>query len=436
MNAAKAISEKKNSQVPTGCVVVFGLAFLLAGLIGLWFACLRPSLRTWQASSWPTTEATITLSKVHVSHDDDGTTYKPEVHFSYRVDGQALKSESWSFSVWSGSQKWSRSVVDRYPVGSKQACFYNPRKPGDAVLDRSFQWGNLAGLFLLIFVAVGAGVLWIPLRARFDKKKTVVGAEAVPSLMAGSGSGILSGAGRADLSGAVAGDSTLLADPDLSVERPEAPWEKFDGPQRLEPAVSRTAKFVGALLVAAFWNGLSWFMFIQVLRTEGWLSIPGIFLTLFVVIGAGIAGGALYLFLSLFNPDISVALSNGAIPVGENVDVAWETKGNSGRISELKIGLVGQEKATYTRGTSTYTDKKEFARIEVVRTSDPVAIQFGSTSLQIPAGTMHSFNAGNNKIEWSIEVHGVIAWWPDVRESMQLAVKPAGTGGTPPGELT
>ena len=362
------------------------------------------------AASWPSTEATIIHSDIVESHDDDGSSYKPEIHFTYAVNGQQQTSEKWSFTVWSSSHKWASSVTERYLVGTKHVCFFNPNKPTDAVLERHFQWINLLGLFTLIFVAVGGGILWFAIRSGVAAKTSLANDPAGTAAL-------LAPAGTKNSLGAL---STL--------DNVDAPWKDFEGPQRLKPAVSRMAVFVGTVLIAAFWNGLSWFMFIMVIKDQGWLSFPGIFLTVFVVIGAGLIAAAFYVFLALFNPVVSIALGNGAVAVGETVDVAWETEGKASRIAELIVELVGQEKATYTRGTSTYTDKKEFVRVPIVKTGDQETIRFGSLTFQIPADTMHTFLASKNKIEWSIDVRGVIHWWPDVKESLAFFVKPANPG--------
>jgi hypothetical protein len=210
----------------------------------------------------------------------------------------------------------------------------------------------------------------------------------------------------------------------------DTPWKIFDGPQKLKPASSRLGRLIGTSIFALFWNAISWFIFIKVVQDEGWLSVGGIFLTIFVVVGFFAAVGAFYMLLALFNPVISIALSNGAVAIGETVDIAWETEGRAERISELTVELVGQEKATYTRGTSTYTDKKVFLKVPVVKTSDTDSIRFGSLALRIPPDTMHTFQASKNKIEWTFEVQGVIRWWPDVKESLPFFVKPA-NGGEP-----
>lgn len=388
MKSKNSQIDGQNAGLPKGCLVAFGVLFLFAGLVGFWFSLLRPTIQTMRAASWPTTQATITHCKIEESRDSDGSSYKPVIHFTYNVNGQQHTSKTWTFSVWSASHKWAQRVTDRFPIGSQHDCFYNPQSPDQAILDRNFQWINLLGLFTLIFAGIGGAILWY----------VWFGAEQLST-----------------------NDTTESA-------FTEKPWTVFEGPQRLKPVTSRLARFLGTLFLAAFWNTLSWFMFINVIQDQGWLSFPGIFLTVFVLVGAGLIFASLYAFLILFNPTVSVALSSGAVAIGETVDIAWEFEGNTGRIADLTIEMVGKETAIYRRGTSTSTDHKEFQRVPVVKTSDPATIQFGSLSLQVPADTMHTFLAVKNKIEWTIEVRGVIRWWPDVSESLPFYVKPVNTG--------
>ena len=101
-----------------------------------------------------------------------------------------------------------------------------------------------------------------------------------------------------------------------------------------------------------------------------------------------------------------------------------------GAIRHLAIRLVGQEKATYRRGTDTVTDTEEFARLHVVSSGLGPEIRSGSRELEIPPGTMHTLEAPNNEIVWSLEVSGNISRWPDVSESFSVRVRPPSTGGS------
>lgn len=201
------------------------------------------------------------------------------------------------------------------------------------------------------------------------------------------------------------------------------PWHELEGPQKLKPTESRIATFVAVLFVALFWNGLSWFGFINVWMRKEWFAVA--FLALFVCVGLILFWTAVYKLLQCFNPVIEVALSNGAATPGETVDIAWETTGRVNRIQLLRLSIIGEEVVTYTRGTTTSTDRKIFTRIPIAVVSDQEGKRFGSASVSIPLGTIHSFESTNNKILWSIEVQGEIAFWPDIRETMRFAIKPA-----------
>ncbi len=461
MAALKAISEKSSSQnsLGGGCLIAFGFAFFAAGCIAGYFTLILPLYQSYQSQSWIAHPAEITASRVDVSHDDDGTTYRPEVHFHYELDGQAFDGTKWSFSVWSASQSWAEAVIKRYPVGSQQTCYYNPNAPSEAVLDRSLNWVDFAGLFTLIFVIVGGGIMYAGicmLRTESAKRtKNVLTLNA--NRLAGHSNSIARLSNSENLPHSELGGSSSKSERELDAnpdyDRNNAlddevddddddfdtgelfsdppPWAGHEGPQRLQPGTSRMAIFVGVLVFALFWNGFSWILFINILQDEGWLSIPGIFISIFVTVGLGLLLFAFYAFLALFNPKVTIALSNAAALPGETVDVAWELEGRHQRIRELKLAWVGRESATYTRGTTTTTDKNEFARIPIASATDPEQIRFNSVEFTIPANAMHSFTAPRNNIEWTIEVHGIISWWPDLRESMAVYVKTQDIGATP-----
>jgi hypothetical protein len=124
-----------------------------------------------------------------------------------------------------------------------------------------------------------------------------------------------------------------------------------------------------------------------------------------------------------------ITVSADAAPLGSTVELRWEFTGNPGRINELTISFEGREEATYRRGTNTRTDKNIFRIIEVMRANDPFQIAGGEAKLVIPADTMHSFKASNNKILWRLKVAGDIPHWPDVAEEFEFTVLPAPPAG-------
>ncbi len=228
------------------------------------------------------------------------------------------------------------------------------------------------------------------------------------------------------------GEQIIVLGPSMKNEAERHPQDQEDEtwavPQKLKPSQSRLITFLAVTGVCIFWNGLvSVFVFkIFSLNAFDWSHVLfGLFLIPFVLVGVGLMLVVVYLFLGLFNPKVVIATSSGAVPMGGEVDIAWEVVGNAGRIKRLRISLHGEQYATYQRGTTTTTDKELFEVIPVFEATTPSDIEFGSATVRIPEATMHTFEAPRNKIVWSIVVSGDIPWWPDVNESFPIRVKPS-----------
>jgi hypothetical protein len=194
------------------------------------------------------------------------------------------------------------------------------------------------------------------------------------------------------------------------------------------PRFSPKAKLAGITLAAFFWNG------IVILVGQGpmsglahghpnWLEL--LFLSPFAAVGAALIGGVVYQFLALSNPRPTLELSSATIPLGGTAELRWSVTGRTCRIEEFTVILRGVEEARYRRGTSTYTDRNTFYQMELYRTSEATEIASGQVGFVLPQDTMHSFEAENNKILWSVDVHGSIRHWPDVKESFKITVTPA-----------
>jgi hypothetical protein len=199
------------------------------------------------------------------------------------------------------------------------------------------------------------------------------------------------------------------------------------GPVALKPTHSPWVRLIGAIFFAAFWNGIVSIFVWQVI--DGFRhGRPSWFMTLFmipfVVVGVGLLGMVLYQFLALFNPRPRLELSSSHIPLGGTAALNWSFLGRASRIRELSVMLRGVEEARYTRGTNTYTDRNTFYEMELFKTTSVGDMADGQVGFALPQGTMHSFDAENNKILWSLDLHGQIKYWPDVKESFKITVAP------------
>ena len=387
-----------------GCFFTLGFGALIAIL----FMLVLPVI---SAQSWQSTDCTILTSKIERHEGDDGPTYSPEITFKWAVDGEEYSGGQYWVSSFSSGQSWAQGVVTEYPVGKQTTCFYDPEDHSSAVLNRDIGWFTfLIPIIPLVFMCIGGAVLYFTVRG--DKKSgtaatvSASGTQFAPNLMPG-------------------GDAIANAKSQHPDDIKDAEWSK---PQQLKPAQTRLGKAIGMIVFAAIWNGiLSLFLYFMINEPpNGWEKyLIWAILVPFILVGFFLILGVFSSIMQLFNPVVEVALSSGAVPIGGSVDLAWEVSGRVGAIRKLTITAYGEESATYRRGTSTYTDNSKFAAIVITEVDQQHQMQFGSVQLTIAQDYMHTADFGNNKINWTIEVHGDIAFWPDIKESYPFRVTPA-----------
>lgn len=384
------LSQRRRAGQGSGCLVLFGLVFALIGGVAFWFLFVRPLSRFVAAQSWQETPAVIAESQVLESSDSDSTTYKADVHFTYTFEGREYRSNRYNFlDAYSSGREGKEEIVAYYSPGLHTVCWVNPEDPSEAVLKRDFSLTYLIGLFPLLFLLVGVGIMWAGVGGGRKKKVS----------MAGAAPGV---AGAAVSAGQV----------------------------ELKPTATPMGKFIGLTFVALFWNGI---VSVFVWKTvEGWREgnpdgCLTAFISVFAVIGVLIIFGAIRQFLVLFNPRVKIALSSGSLRIGEPVYLQWNVSGRASRIERLAMVLEGREEARYRRGTDTYTDRSVFATVPIVDTSHAFEIPAGSASFSVPAGTLPSLTATNNKIIWQLKVTCDIPGWPDSEDDYEIPVRP-GTG--------
>ncbi len=398
---AKPISVNKNNGCGTSALLLFGCFFFLFAAFVLWLAFVQPLLNWNAARSWPTAQGKILSAKVEVHHGDDGSTYSAEFTYEYSVKGNRYQNNRYNFFSVSGRRKRAKALVDEHPVGSTTEIFYDPQDPQNSVMSLALGWWLAIALVPLLFMAIGATVVFGVLKYGWGKSDPKKESQSISS------------SSPADSMVAPAKESPTFELLDAN----------FDGPLKLKPENSRTLVFVGVLLACLSWNGILSFFVRQVIE-DGFPWFDTLFMTPFLLVGMGLVIGVVYTFLALFNPIVEIALSQGAITLGQEVDFAWEVKGQATRFQKLTIKVVGEEVATYQQGTDTRTATETFQQIGIVETDNKEEFAFGTTVLRIPVDTMHSFKSDHNEIKWTVVVHGDIPYWPDVNQSMVFRVKP------------
>ena len=374
----------------------YGLAalFLIFTAVGgglLYPLGIKPITRTIDARSWVETPCRVLQAEVRSHDSDDGTTYSVHILYQYECNGRTYKCDRYDFIGGSSSgYKGKARVVEQYRTAADPVCYVNPKNPSQAVLQRGFHAKLLLALFPLPFLLIGVGGL---IRIIQGKKDT-----------------------PASLQSSNAQASARAVDPLSLLRLADA------APAALKPQFSPRAKLVGAILIAAFWNGIVCVF----LADAGWFTL--IFLLPFIAIGVGLIALVIYQFLALFNPRPMLHVSSRSIPLGGSAELRWSFWGQTSRIREFTVTLRGVERARYRKGTSTCTDESTFYEMELYRTSNVAQIATGQIGFVLPRDTMHSFQAENNGIIWSIDLRGDIKSWPDVKESYEIEVTPMADG--------
>ncbi len=168
-----SLSNNKKSGSGAGCLTIFGLCFLIPGLMVGFFA-LKNLYSNLQANSWEPVQASILSSDLKVIRGDDSTSYKATGKFSYSYRGSEYSSDKLFFgkgsdNIGSFHQDLIRDLNNAQSKGETLQAWVNPKKPSEAVLIKDIRWGmfGFMMIFPLIFGGAGAGVIYM---ARHTKK--------------------------------------------------------------------------------------------------------------------------------------------------------------------------------------------------------------------------------------------------------------------------
>ncbi|MCC5805769.1 MAG: DUF3592 domain-containing protein [Opitutales bacterium] len=375
--------------------IVIGLVFLSAGMGIGYFLGVRPLLQAMESGSWPQVPCRIVSSEVESRRTSDGTTYRVAIRFQYKYEGRQYTGGSHGFdTAWSSGRASKQRIVGEFPVGLETTCYVDPDNPETAVLSRAvptFAWIMLpfSGAFFLAGLAVMLGSLGV-----------------LPEKWA-----LTFGSSHRRVT------------------------QEDHGTAELKPGAGPWGKLSGVTFAAVLWNGVvGIFLFTGVVDPDeggmSWLMLA--FMTPFVLVGAGLLGAVVYCALALFNPRLWLTLSEAHPRLGQTVQLRWRTEGALHRVQHLSVLLEGRESATYRRGTRSVTDRALFHREVIFETNQPLSHREGGTVLTVPAESMHTFEGGNNRIEWTLVVRGKIPLWPNVNDSYPVTVRPQAPGNFAP----
>ena len=407
-----AITQKNSNDTKNqrAIAIPFFSIFAIIGFLALFFLT-KSSMTALSARDWVATPAKVIWSRVISSSSDGSTTYRPEVFFSYQYQGVKHRSNTYKIGKSSSSGRASKQkVVTRYPRGKRVTCYVNPEKPYQAIIEQKIGLNWLWLLFPLPFIAIGVGGLIAALRGKLDGKVSITGNRA--NLIRKNNNKVTK--------------STLIGTSTNSTTTAISQEEVI-----LSPGKKRLYWFLGSIAIALFLNSV---LYVFLKRAVGsvqtgnpdWFFI--LILTPFILIDIGLILHIPYRFLAMFNPAPKITLPNGAIIIGEDSEINWETPSGAHKIKQFKILLVGKEQARYRRGTDTKTDRSIFYELDILSTTSTREISKGATQLRLPieaTNIMPSWEGEHNSIIWTLEVVGEIPLWPDATESYPVTVLPA-----------
>ena len=385
--SAKPVSERHRAGGGKGGVIglrVLALFFIGIGGGILYPMFIRPLVKEGAAAHWPQVPCEIISSHVQRhSGSKGGSTYSVEIRYRYVFGGHSYTGTRYNFDTGNSSSRgWRAEAVANFPPKLRTLCYVNPEDPIEAVLSVKPSPDRWFGLIPAVFLIIGLVIFFkAPAMTNRNISPTGLPRDALPRL----------------------------------------PRDPATGEVELKGASSPMTGCIVMLVIALFWNGITWTILLNMPHGE-WGG--RIFLSIFALIGAALGVGVLYSFLAVFNPRPVLTASSDAVPLGGTLAVRWRFTGNVRRIVRLAITLDAREEATYRRGTTTTTDRNFFAVLPLLDTADRAQIAGGSAKVIIPRELIHTFTAPNNRIIWSLRVEGDIPRWPDVSAEFPITVLP------------
>ena len=150
------------SLIGVACLGIFLLAFGGGGVY-LIYSSRKTRAQAEASQNWPVAAGSVVRSEIgeSTSTDSDGdesTSYHPVVEYTYQVAGQSFNGKRITFGPVTGSSnpRKAQEVLSRYPSGGAVQVYYNPQKPGEAVLEKRASGTNVMLILGIVFLAITA----------------------------------------------------------------------------------------------------------------------------------------------------------------------------------------------------------------------------------------------------------------------------------------
>jgi len=160
-----------------GLTLFFFVFFAMGSLFEVFI--VREFGRAVGQRSWKKVPCKIVSSEVQ-ERDDSERPFAFAVSYEYEFGGRTHTGTAYKRG-YSGSEKYSQAqnLLQKYPVGLSTVCYVGAGSPGRAVLKRDSLMIGLLAFFPLIFVAVGAGGIYLTWRKQPPPEARPIATKAI-----------------------------------------------------------------------------------------------------------------------------------------------------------------------------------------------------------------------------------------------------------------
>lgn len=134
---AEPMMYKRNHHIMNFAAALILAIFFLTGATIAGFG-VRTVLQARESAAWPSAQGIIRTSTVTSQRGSKGgTTYKPEVTYTYTVDGAEYTGNLIAYGLKgsSASRSFAQHYDSKYPEGSAIPVAYDPARPQTSVLE-------------------------------------------------------------------------------------------------------------------------------------------------------------------------------------------------------------------------------------------------------------------------------------------------------------
>jgi len=318
--------------------------------------------------------------------------------------------------------------LTKYPKGMTTTCWVNPESPFEAYINTdipTYVWKDLlkALPFLLIGLFLLSSALLQKPSVLSKEKITSKDHEPKPEPKI------------PDSNDSITAQKFIYeADEKEKNEQPVDIPTTYTAYEELPPRASSKALFwfgliLGVPSVLAF-GGIIYVFLISIAHAFIHLDLESAFIAIVVIplIAATFffSKMSLSFILRSFSPEPILSLSNNFPSLGETVELDWHFTRKPKGLEYLEISLKGKERVAYESKGSGETEniENEFFHQEIYSSSEYSLKSTGKIEITPPDYLMHSFDSGNNKIEWYLRLDAKYTKWPDTEKEYPIEVQP------------